>query len=65
MKGQAMRKMMRMMAVLAFLLMGVRFAMGQVLVYGEVDEQDWQTPIENAMVTFSGIDAYGAKPVTQ
>ncbi len=59
MKGQAMRKMMRMMAVLAFLLMGVRFAVGQVLVYGEVDEQDWQTPIENAIVTFSGVDAIG------
>lgn len=59
MKGQVMKQMMRMMAVLAFVLMGSRLAMGQVLVYGEVDEQDYVTPIENATVTFSGIDVAG------
>ncbi len=59
MKGQIMREMKRFLTVLALLLMGARIAMGQVLVYGEVDEQDYSTPIENATVTFSGIDIAG------
>ena len=59
MKGQIMREMKRFLTVLALLLMGARMAMGQVLVYGEVDEQDYSTPIENATVTFSGIDIAG------
>ena len=65
MKGQAMRKMMRILTVLAFVLMGSRLALSQVLVYGEVDEQDWYTPIENATVTFSGIDVSGDTVVYQ
>ena len=65
MKGQAMRKMMRILTVLAFVLMVPRVTMGQVLVYGEVDEQDWYTPIENAMVTFSGVDVSGDTVVYQ
>jgi hypothetical protein len=65
MKGQAMRKMMRILTVLAFVLMGSRLAIGQVLVYGEVDEQDWYTPIENATVTFSGVDVTGDTVVYQ
>ena len=65
MKGQAMRKMMRILTVLAFVLMGSRLAIGQVLVYGEVDEQDWYTPIENATVTFSGVDVAGDTVVYQ
>ena len=65
MKGQAMRKMMRILTVLAFVLMGSRLALGQVLVYGEVDEQDWYTPIENATVTFSGVDVSGDTVVYQ
>ena len=65
MKGQVMRKMMRILTVLAFVLMGSRLALGQVLVYGEVDEQDWYTPIENATVTFSGIDVSGDTVVYQ
>jgi len=60
-----MRKMMRILTVLAFVLMGSRLALGQVLVYGEVDEQDWYTPIENATVTFSGVDVYGDTVVYQ
>lgn len=60
-----MRKLMRIFAVLAFVLLGSRLAMGQVLVYGEVDEQDWFTPIENATVTFSGIDVLGDTVVYQ
>ena len=59
MKGQTMKRMMRLLMVLAFVLMGSRLVVGQVLVYGEVDEQDWLTPIENATVTFSGIDVSG------
>ena len=59
MKGQIMREKKRFLTVLALLLMGARMAMGQVLVYGEVDEQDYSTPIENATVTFSGIDIAG------
>ena len=65
MKGQAMRKMMKVFAVLAFVLMVPRLALGQVLVYGEVDEQDWYTPIENATVTFSGVDVAGDTVVYQ
>ena len=60
-----MRKMMRILTVLAFVLMGSRLALGQVLVYGEVDEQDWYTPIENATVTFSGVDVSGDTVVYQ
>ena len=60
-----MRKMMRFFVVLAFVLMVPRLAMGQVLVYGEVDEQDWYTPIENATVTFSGVDTFGDTVVYQ
>ena len=59
MKGLTMKEMKRFLTVLALLLMVVRMAMGQVLVYGEVDEQDYSTPIENAIVTFSGIDIAG------
>lgn len=65
MKGLAMRKMMRFFVVLAFVLMVPRLAMSQVLVYGEVDEQDYLTPIENAMVTFSGVDTTGDTVVYQ
>ena len=65
MKGLAMKKMMRFFVVLAFVLMAPRLAMSQVLVYGEVDEQDYFTPIENAMVTFSGVDAAGDTVVYQ
>ena len=65
MKGLAMRKMMRFFVVLAFMLMVPRLAMSQVLVYGEVDEQDWFTPIENATVTFSGVDTAGDTVVYQ
>ena len=65
MKGQVMGKIMRIIVVLAFVLMGSRLAMGQVLVYGEVDEQDYSTPIENATVTFSGIDVAGDTVVYQ
>ena len=54
-----MREMKSFLMVLTLLLMGVRMAMGQVLVYGEVNEQDYSTPIENATVTFSGIDVAG------
>ena len=57
--------MMRILTVLAFVLMGSRLALGQVLVYGEVDEQDWYTPIENATVTFSGVDVTGDTVVYQ
>ena len=60
-----MRKMMRFFVVLAFMLMVPRLAMSQVLVYGEVDEQDWFTPIENATVTFSGVDTAGDTVVYQ
>ena len=60
-----MRKMMKICAVLAFVLMLPRLAMSQVLVYGEVDEQDYTTPIENATVTLSGIDAAGDTVVYQ
>ena len=60
-----MREMKRFLTVLALLLMGARMAMGQVLVYGEVDEQDYLTPIENATVTFSGIDIAGDTVVYQ
>ena len=59
MKGKTMKRMMRYLMVLAFVLMGSRLAIGQVLVYGEVDEQDWLTPIENATVTFSGVGVAG------
>lgn len=59
MKGLTMREMKRFLTVLALLLMVARMAMGQVLVYGEVNEQDYSTPIENAIVTFSGIDIAG------
>ena len=65
MKGRAMRKMMRILTVLAFVLIMPRLALGQVLVYGEVDEQDWYTPIENATVTFSGVDVSGDTVVYQ
>ena len=65
MKGLAMRKMMKLFVVLAFVLMMPRMAMSQVLVYGEVDEQDYSTPIENATVTFSGVDAAGDTVVYQ
>ncbi len=65
MKGWVMKQIMRMMAVLAFVLMGSRLAIGQVLVYGEVNEQDYFTPIENATVTFSGIDITGDTVVYQ
>ncbi len=65
MKGRVMKQIMRMMAVLAFVLMGSRLAIGQVLVYGEVNEQDYFTPIENATVTFSGIDITGDTVVYQ
>lgn len=65
MKGLAMRKMMRFFVVLAFVLMVPRLAMSQVLVYGEVDEQDYTTPIENATVTFSGVDTAGDTVVYQ
>ena len=65
MKGLAMRKMMRFFVVLAFVLMVPRLAMSQVLVYGEVNEQDYTTPIENATVTFSGIDTAGDTVVYQ
>jgi hypothetical protein len=65
MKGLAMRKMMRFFVVLAFVLMVPRLAMSQVLVYGEVDEQDYTTPIENATVTFSGVDVAGDTVVYQ
>ncbi len=54
-----MREWMRIVALLAFVLMGPRLAMSQALVAGEVDEQDGVTPIENATVTFSGIDVLG------
>ena len=57
--------MMRILTVLAFVLMGSRLALGQVLVYGEVDEQDYYTPIENATVTFSGVDVSGDTVVYQ
>ena len=60
-----MRKMMRLFVVLAFVLMVPRLAMSQVLVYGEVDEQDYSTPIENATVTFSGVDVAGDTVVYQ
>ena len=60
-----MRKMMRFFVVLAFVLMVPRLAMSQVLVYGEVNEQDYTTPIENATVTFSGIDTAGDTVVYQ
>ena len=60
-----MRKMMRFFVVLAFMLMVPRLAMSQVLVYGEVDEQDYFTPIENATVTFSGVDVAGDTVVYQ
>ena len=56
MKGRVMRKIMRFFTVLAYVLMLPRLGLGQVLVYGEVDEQDWYTPIENAIVTFSGVE---------
>lgn len=65
MKGLAMRKMMRFFVVLAFVLMVPRLAMSQVLVYGEVNEQDYTTPIENATVTFSGVDTAGDTVVYQ
>ena len=65
MKGLAMRKMMRFFVVLAFVLMVPQLAMSQVLVYGEVDEQDYTTPIENATVTFSGVDTAGDTVVYQ
>ena len=65
MKGLAMRKMMKLFVVLAFVLMMPRMAMSQVLVYGEVDEQDYSTPIENATVTFSGVDSAGDTVVYQ
>ncbi len=65
MKGQVMKHMLRIFAVLAFVLIGSRLAMSQVLVYGEVDEQDYFTPIENATVTFSGIDVAGDTVVYQ
>ena len=60
-----MRKMMKLFVVLAFVLMMPRMAMSQVLVYGEVDEQDYSTPIENATVTFSGVDSAGDTVVYQ
>ena len=53
------------LVVLAFVLIGSQLVMGQVLVYGEVDEQDWITPIENATVTFSGVDTNGDTVVYQ
>ena len=54
-----MKRIMRYLMVLAFVLMGSRLAMARVLVYGVVDEQDWMTPIENATVTFSGVSVAG------
>lgn len=60
-----MRKMMKLFVVLAFVLMMSQMAMSQVLVYGEVDEQDYSTPIENATVTFSGVDSAGDTVVYQ
>ena len=65
MKGLAMRKMVKLFVVLAFVLMMSQMAMSQVLVYGEVDEQDYSTPIENATVTFSGVDSAGDTVVYQ
>ena len=65
MKGRVMRKIMRFFTVLAYVLMLPRLGLGQVLVYGEVDEQDWYTPIENAIVTFSGVDVSGDTMVYQ
>lgn len=64
-KEGTMRKMMRVFTVLAFMLMMPRLAVSQVLVYGEVTEQDWSTPIENATVTFSGVDVLGDTMVYQ
>ena len=54
-----MNRFLRFFAALAFVLMGSKLSFGRVLVYGEVDEQDWVTPIENATVTFSGVDVAG------
>ena len=59
MKGRVMNRFLRFFAALAFVLMGSKLSFGRVLVYGEVDEQDLVTPIENASVTFSGVDAAG------
>ena len=59
MKGRVMNRFLRFFAALAFVLMGSKLSFGRVLVYGEVDEQDWVTPIENATVTFSGVDVAG------
>ena len=60
-----MSRMMRLFVVFAFALMWMQSAVGQVLVYGDVFEQDGYTPIENALVTFSGIDINGDTIVCQ
>ena len=46
-------------AMLAFSLMKATNAFGSVWVYGNVYEQDYVTPVENATVTFSGVDVAG------
>ena len=46
-------------AMLAFSLMKATNALGSVWVYGNVYEQDYITPVENATVTFSGVDVAG------
>ena len=47
------------LVVMAFTLMKAQTAFGGVWVYGNVYEQDSITPIENATVTFSGVDVAG------
>ena len=65
MKGKAMRESLRILVVFGFAWMWAHSSFAQVLVYGEVCEQDWFTPIENATVTFSGVDVYGDTLVYQ
>lgn len=53
------------LVVMAFTLMKAQTAFGGVWVYGNVYEQDSITPIENATVTFSGVDVAGDTLVYQ
>ena len=63
-KGEEMKRWAKVLLVFAFITMGQR-AWAQVFVDGSVYEQDAVTPIEAAVVTFSGISELGDTLVFQ